>query len=120
LQAAHEALLANAAAKANGNSVASQSVRPDAPNDDAHPAIRRPPLTADHEAILAVLAKSPEKCKTVIDVAGAGPIRNRETVGRLLTELAGFGLVDRPHGIRKGYALTHDGLKRLNSPNAVT
>jgi len=120
LQAAHEALLANAAAKANGNSVASQSVRPDAPNDDAHPAIRRTPLTADHEAILAVLAKSPAKCKTVIDVAGAGPIRNRETVGRLLTELAGFGLVDRPHGIRKGYALTPDGLKRLNSPNAVT
>jgi hypothetical protein len=78
------------------------------------------PLTADHEAILAVLAKSATKCKTVIAVAGAGPIRNRETVGRLLRELAGFGLVNRPHGKRKGYALTPAGRKRLSNPNAAT
>lgn len=71
------------------------------------------PLTADHESILSVLGKTPTKCKTVIDVASAGTIRNRETVGRLLGELAGFGMVDRPHGKRKGYALTDEGRKRL-------
>lgn len=70
-------------------------------------------LTADHESILAVLGKTPTKCKTVIDVSSAGTIRNRETVGRLLGELAGFELVDRPHGKRKGYALTDAGRKRL-------
>ncbi|MCC6321732.1 MAG: hypothetical protein IT438_09910 [Phycisphaerales bacterium] len=73
-------------------------------------------LTADHESILAVLGKTPTKCKTVIEVSSAGTIRNRETVGRLLRELAGFGMVDRPHGRRKGYALTDAGRKR--SPGA--
>ncbi|MFN7396395.1 MAG: hypothetical protein ACK5UW_05550 [bacterium] len=70
-------------------------------------------LTKDHDSILAVLGKTPTKCKTVIDLASTGPIRNRETVERLLRELAGFGLVDRPHGKRKGYALTDAGRKRL-------
>lgn len=70
-------------------------------------------LTTDHESILAVLGKTPTKCKTVIDVSSAGTIRNRETVGRLLGELEGFGMVDRPHGKRKGYALTDAGRKRL-------
>ncbi|HRQ74264.1 MAG TPA: hypothetical protein PLU35_14675 [Phycisphaerales bacterium] len=70
-------------------------------------------LTADQEAILAVLSKTPTKCRTVNDVASVGTIRNRETVGRLLRELARFGLVDRPHGTRKGYALTDAGRKRL-------
>ncbi len=70
-------------------------------------------LTTDHESILAVLGKTPTKCKTVIDVASAGTIRNRETVGRLLRELAGFGMVNQPHGKRKGYALTDGGRKRL-------
>lgn len=70
-------------------------------------------LTRDHEAILAVLGKTPTKCKTVIDVAAAGPLRNRETVGRLLRELADAGVVHRPFGSKKGYALTDPGLKRL-------
>lgn len=72
-----------------------------------------PALTADHESIMAVLAKSPMKCKTVIEVSSAGTIRNRETVGRLLRELETLGMVYRPYGKRKGYALTDLGRKRL-------
>jgi len=126
LQAAHEALLAVTAAESSSGrareSTAAEVSRPQsvASKADADREIRSTPLTADHETILTVLAKSPAKCKTVIDVAGLGPIRNRETVGRLLAELAGFGLVDRPHGKRKGYALTQDGLKRLADPRATT
>lgn len=71
------------------------------------------PLTSDHESILSVLAMTPMKCKQVNWVASKGTIRNRETVGRLLSELAGFGLVNRPHGKRKGYALTDAGRKWL-------
>lgn len=79
-----------------------------------------PALTADHESILSVLAKTPQKCMTVIDVLSAGTIRNRETVGRLLGELASFGLVYRPHGIRKGYALTESGKARTAGTTATT
>jgi hypothetical protein len=91
------------------------------PKDDRkQPAPATPPaspearaLTTDHESILAVLGKTPTKCRTVIDVASAGDIHNRETVGRLLAELAAAGLVTRPYGKRKGYALTEAGRKRL-------
>lgn len=70
-------------------------------------------LTPDHESILLVLGRTPTRCLPVIDLASAGAIRNRETVGRLLGELARFGLVERPYGRRKGYALTDAGRKRL-------
>lgn len=70
------------------------------------------PLTEDHERILAWLGKTPGKCQTVLDVASLGPIRNRETAGNLLRDLERFGLVDRPHGKRKGYALTGPGRER--------
>ena len=70
-------------------------------------------LTDDHETILAVLAKTPTKCKAVVDIASGGKIGNRETVGRLMTELARGGLVERPYGKRKGYAITDAGRKRL-------
>ena len=121
LQAAYEALVAIAAAESNsGKTMEAAAPEGSRPTDHASGNFRSTPLTADHETILAVLAKSPSKCKTVIDIAGTGPIRNRETVGRLLTELAGFGLVNRPHGKRKGYALTPDGLKRLADSRAAT
>jgi hypothetical protein len=68
-------------------------------------------LTDDHESMLAVLGKAPMKCMTVISVASLGTIRNRETVGRLLRDLAKFGLVSLPYGKRKGYALTEMGRK---------
>jgi hypothetical protein len=74
-------------------------------------------LTADHDAILAVLGKTPSKCLTVIDVSSAGTIRNRETVGLLLRQLAKIGLVHRPFGTKKGYALTDAG--RMRSPGAT-
>ncbi len=79
-----------------------------------------PALTADHESVLAVLAKTPTKCKTVIDVASCGPIRNRETVGRLLRELEGFGQVNRPYGKHKGYALMASGKARNKTTHATT
>ncbi len=70
-------------------------------------------LTPDHESMLEALRKTPTKCRTIIQIASAGPIRNRETVGRLLGELADYGMVHRPHGTRKGYALTDEGRKWL-------
>ena len=72
-------------------------------------------LTPDHERVLSVLAKTPTKTLTITRVAAIGPIRNRETVGRLLKALATMGLVDLPHGPRKGYALTSSGLARVKS-----
>lgn len=78
-----------------------------------------PALTKDHWLILAELARTPQSCRTVIDVAGSGPIRNRETVGRLLRELAEYGLVHRPHGKRKGYALTDAGRKWPSDPSTT-
>jgi hypothetical protein len=77
-------------------------------------------LTKDHETILAELARTPQSCRTVIDVSGCGPIRNRETVGRLLRELSEYRLVERPHGPRKGYALTAAGKARTSVPSGAT
>ena len=74
-----------------------------------------PALTKDHEMILAILAKTPHRCQRVIDVAANGPIRNRETVGRLLKELEDMGLVERKFGKRKGYASTAEGLERAKA-----
>ena len=74
-----------------------------------------PALTKDHEAILAFLAKTPHRRQRVIDVAANGPIRNRETVGRLLRELEDMGLVERKYGKRMGAALTAEGLERANA-----
>lgn len=71
-------------------------------------------LTADHDSILAVMRLKPTRCMTVIAVAGKGEIRNRETVGRLLRELAEAGMVERRYGKRKGYALTDAGRKRVS------
>ena len=74
-----------------------------------------PALTKDHEAIRAFLAKTPHRRQRVIDVAANGPIRNRETVGRLLRELEDMGLVERKYGKRMGAALTAEGLERANA-----
>lgn len=76
-------------------------------------------LTADHESILGVLGKSVTKCMTVIDVAGGGGIRNRETVGLLLVELEKEELVTRPFGQRKGYRLTAEGRIRAQAIEAA-
>lgn len=95
--------------------------KPEEERDDkkppAHPAASaKHALTTDHEFILKEMGKNPNRCMTVSDLSSndrKGKIRNRETVGRLLTELAGLGLVYRPHGKRKGYALTEEGRKQL-------
>lgn len=68
-------------------------------------------LTADHETILAYLQKCSPRCKKVQDVCAASTIKNRETVGKLLRDLLGMGLVCRPHGVKKGYCLTENGRK---------
>jgi hypothetical protein len=67
-------------------------------------------LTADHKVILTVVGRN---CMTVTEVSGVGPIRCRETAGRLLRELESFGMVYRPYGKRKGYALAEEIRKRL-------
>jgi hypothetical protein len=77
-------------------------------------------ITNDHQAILAVLMKTPTKCMQVQEVASAGTIRNRETVGRLLDELKRGGWVHQPYGVRKGYALTDQVLNRLNALRRTT
>jgi DNA-binding IscR family transcriptional regulator len=81
---------------------------------DGHPA-----LTPDHEAILRAMGTRPTKCWIVSELLGS-PSRNRETVGRLLRELKDMGLVHRPHGVKKGYALTEAGRKWLSGASAVT
>lgn len=70
-------------------------------------------LTVDHELVLKTLARTPHRCVQIADLAAIGPIRNRETVGSLLKDMASFGLVHRPYGRRKGYALTKAGLDRV-------
>lgn len=72
-------------------------------------------LSRDHEAMLRFLSKKPGACRTVTTIAGDGPFRNRETVGRLLAELSQCDLVYRPYGVQKGYALTKGGLDRARS-----
>jgi hypothetical protein len=81
----------------------------------AAPVDTGPVLAADHESILAVLGKNAKKCMNVLEVSSAGKIRNRETVGNLLKALAAMGLVHRPYGKRKGYALTDAGRQRVNT-----
>jgi hypothetical protein len=77
------------------------------------------PLTPEHEAMLRVLAADPTRCRTVEQIALKGPIRNRETVGRLLRELAAAKFVHRPFGRPKGYALTQPGLSRASALSAA-
>lgn len=87
---------------------------------DAPPPSADVALTNDHELILAVFGgQKRTKFISVNGVASAGSIRNRETVGRLLAELKGLGMVDRPFGPRKGYALTDAGRKRLADMTAT-
>ncbi len=73
------------------------------------------PLTARHETILRVLGRRSQTCMTVIEIAGNGPIRNREAAGLLLRDLEKLRLVCRPFGKRRGYALTPSGLARLRA-----
>ncbi len=118
---ASEAAADSRSQMASAASVVGRAVPPPGESGhETHPFVTRTALTADHETILTILAKTPTKCRTVVNVAGTGPIRDRETVGRLLRELARFGLVDRPHGVKKGYAITTGGLVRINTPSAVT
>jgi hypothetical protein len=71
------------------------------------------PLTRDHETILRTFLKKTGKFRLVVDVAADGPIRNRGTVGKLLRELVGFGLLQQ-RSRRTGFAVTEAGARRLN------
>lgn len=77
-------------------------------------------ITDAHERILRCLHKRAPRCCQIADIVSApeAKTRNRETVGRLLSELEGMGLVHRPNGKRKGRALTAAGedlLSRLTT-----
>ena len=52
-----------------------------------------------------MLEDNARRCYTVMELsAGMGPIRDRETVGKLCTELSApdAGYLDRPHGVKRG------------------
>lgn len=83
------------------------------------PGIPHIALTKDHESILAILGKQPTKCLAVHWVASLGPIRNRETVGKLLRDLERLQLVHRPYGPRRGYTLTQQGLQLIANGRAA-
>lgn len=88
----------------------------DLPSNDAKSNSVHAPLvvlTEDHETVLKTLARTPHRCMQVAKLAAIGPIRNRETVGTLLKDMACVGFVDRPFGPRKGYAITKRGLDRV-------
>lgn len=50
--------------------------------------------------------------------AGLNPPRDRKTVGQCLTALEAAGHVSRPHGKRKGYAITDRGRALLPAPES--
>lgn len=72
-----------------------------------------PALTKDHREILWTLAKSQGRCLVIADLTETSKYRNPEKVGRCLLVLEEHGLVDRPHGERKGRAITPAGIKLL-------
>lgn len=75
--------------------------------------VKHPPsCTSDHNNVLILYRSNPGACIPVTKATG-GVIRNRETLGRLFVELGAMGMVHRPHGERKGYALTEAGRKEL-------
>lgn len=67
-------------------------------------------VTRDQALILRALRKAPHRCLLLPDLMAMSGLKNRETVGRLVKELMGAGLVHRPHGERKGCSLTAAGL----------
>jgi hypothetical protein len=76
-------------------------------------------LTPGHIGMLRELAKNPHRRKLVSDLIGQGkPTRERETGGKWLKTCEGFHLVDRKLGVKKGYAITPEGLRWLKAHDA--
>lgn len=94
-------------AGANGNQTPPDAVPPLAASV--------PPITQDHLTVLRALTKpKPGVVYTVVEMAGRGPIKNRETLGRMLRELLGYRMVAQPHGPRAGYCIDTLGLQCLD------
>lgn len=66
-------------------------------------------LTGRHLSILEVFHRHQRRALKVETVAALGTIARRESVGALLDDLAGYGLIYLPHGRNSGYALTDVG-----------
>jgi hypothetical protein len=82
---------------------------------DGAPSIPEPPaLTEDHERVLRYLKKIEGRCRPATWIADNGPIRNRETLGQLLKDLAVMGFAHQPHGRKKGWAIGDLGVKHLD------
>jgi RIO-like serine/threonine protein kinase len=60
--------------------------------------------------ILGFLAQRPFLAVSQYDIE-AGANISRKTVGGRLNELLQWGLVHQPHGKRKGYAVTQNGME---------
>jgi hypothetical protein len=74
-----------------------------------------PPIGKDHRTVLhALTIPKPGVVYTVVELAGRGPIKNRETLGRLLRDLLDYEMVKQPHGPRSGYAINTYGLQCLS------
>ncbi len=76
-----------------------------------------PGLTPDHRAVLEVWRGRETDRLPVLAVAECGTIRNRETVGRLMRDMAGWRILDWPPNSRKGATLTERGRTILGDTN---
>jgi hypothetical protein len=77
-----------------------------------------PPLGNDHVTILRYLAKQ-RILRTITVIAGECGIKERATVGRLLSDLERENYAERPKGKNKGARITPDGIKFLESLAAI-
>jgi hypothetical protein len=73
------------------------------------------PITRAHESVLERLNRTPSRCRLIGEIALDGPIRNRETLGKLLKDLLAIDLVYKPFG-GNGYAITIEGAERVKAP----
>jgi predicted transcriptional regulator len=84
----------------------------------AHPGEGGLTLTRQEVDVMASMVKSPAEAMLLLEVA-AGSGYSRNTTRKYLSRLLDAGLVHRPHGPRKGYAVTDAGRKLLASTRAA-
>ncbi len=84
------------------------------PSDDSEPAVQ---LTKDQIKVLTHLAEIPEECRNRADIA-ADVEPSESTLKHLLPTLEEMGLIHRPHGPRKGYAITLKGRRLIETSSS--